>query len=98
MTTIDLTNTGILTNLSKTNDIDRIERFIKNQLENCDAVDFIKEYLHMNLWLGKDVISTPAISSQPNRVYCYMVKKGLKPFVYHVTIDGTRYDRSIYNK
>lgn len=98
MANIDLSNTGILTAFSKNNNIEGLERFIKKQLENSDALDFIKEYLHMNIWLGKDIISTPAITSQANKIQCYMVKKGLKPFVYHITIDGTRYDRSIYIK
>lgn len=98
MTQLDLSNTAIITGFSKENKINELERFIKKQMENSDAIDFVKEFNHMNLWLGKDVISTPAITSQPNRIQCHMIKKGLKPFIYHVTIDGTRYDRSIYNK
>lgn len=98
MTKLDLSNSAIITGFSKDKKIKELERFIKNQLKNCDAVDFIKEYTHMNIWLGKDFISTLAISSQPSRIQCYMIKKGLKPFIYHITIDGTRYDRSIYIK
>lgn len=94
---LDLSNTGIVTEFSKKNDIKGLERFIKNQLKNCDAVDFIREFNNMNIWLGKDFISTLAMTDQPNKIQCYMIKKGFKPFVYHVTIDGTRYDRSIYN-
>ena len=98
MTNIDLSNTGIITGLSKNKDIEGLERFIKNQLKSCDAVDFIKEFNNMNIWLGMDFISTLAITSQPNSLHCHMVKKGFKPFIYHITIDGTRYDRSIYIK
>ncbi len=96
MTKLDLSNTGILTEISKNSDINRLERFIRNQLKGSDAIEFIKEYAHMNIWLGKDIISTPAITSQPSSLHCHMIKKGFKPFIYHVTIDGTRYDRSIY--
>lgn len=96
MTKLDLSNTGIITGFSKENKIKELERFIRNQLKGCDATEFIKEYAHMNIWLGKDIISTPAITSQPSSLHCHMIKKGFKPFIYHVTIDGTRYDRSIY--
>lgn len=98
MTNLDLTNTGILTAFSKESNIDGIEKYIKNQFKNCDAIDFIREYNHMNLWLGKNVISTPAMKDSTNKINALLIKKGLKPFVYHITIDGTRYDRSIYNK
>ena len=98
MTNIDLSNTGIITGFSKDKDIKGLERFIKNQMENCDAVDFIMEFNEMNIWLGKDIISTLAMTSRTNKFNALLIKKGIKPFVYHVTIDGTRYNRSIYNK
>ena len=69
MTKLDLSNTGILTEISKNSDINRLERFIRNQLKGSDAIEFIKEYAHMNIWLGKDIISTPAITSQPSSLH-----------------------------
>lgn len=98
MANIDLSNTGIITGLSKNKDIKGLERFIKNQMKNNDALDFIMEFNSMNVWLGKDVLSTPAMTSRTNKFNALLIKKGIKPFVYHVTIDGTRYNRSIYNK
>lgn len=98
MANIDLSNTGIITGFSKDNDIKGLERFIKNQMQNCDAVDFIMEFNEMNIWLGKDIISTLAMTNRTNKFNALLIKKGIKPFVYHITIDGTRYNRSIYNK
>lgn len=98
MTNLDLSNSAIITGFSKNSDIKRLERYIKNQMENCDAIDFIQEFNGFNIWLGKDVISTPAMTSRTNKINALLIKKGIKPFVYNITIDGTRYNRSIYNK
>lgn len=96
MTKLDLSNTAIITGFSKEKNIKGLERFIKNQMENCDAIDFIQEFNGFNIWLGNDVISTPAITSRTNKINALLIKKGIKPFIYHITIDGTRYNRSIY--
>lgn len=96
MSNIDLSNTGIITGFSKDNDIKGLERYIKKQLENSDALDFIQEFNGFNIWLGKDVISTPAMKNSTNKINALLIKKGIKAFIYHITIDGTRYDRSIY--
>ena len=98
MANIDLSNSGIITGFSKDNDIKGLERFIKNQMENCDAIDFIQEFNGFNIWLGKDFISTLAMTNRTNKINALLIKKGIKPFVYNITIDGTRYNRSIYNK
>ena len=98
MMKLDLSNTAIITGFSKENKINELERFIKNQMQNCDAVDFIMEFNEMNIWLGKDIISTLAMTNRTNKFNALLIKKGIKPFVYHITIDGTRYNRSIYNK
>lgn len=98
MAKLDLTNTGIITGFSKENKIKELERFIRKQMENNDSIDFIQEFNEMNIWLGKDILSTLAISNRTSKFNALLIKKGIKPFVYHVTIDGTRYNRSIYNK
>lgn len=98
MRKLDLSNSSIITDLAKNSDIKGLERFIRNQINGCDAVDFIQEFNTMNIWLEKNVLSTPAMTSRTNKFNALLIKKGIKPFIYHITIDGTRYDRSIYNK
>ena len=96
MTQLDLSNTAIITGFSKENKINELERFIRKQMENNDALDFITEFNEMNIWLGKDILSTLAMTNRTNKFNALLIKKGIKPFIYHITIDGTRYDRSIY--